>query len=142
MEWEVKGGRGVSGWSPVPGPGLGVPSGCLLLTGRDEAWAWGASYTAHYHSPEGCEYFIVISAAFRALIMSQLRSKRFTHMTSMLTRMLWSRVMMPIFQMRKLRPREVKSLALGLCSQKVAGPGFKARQSGPGTCAVHTASVV
>ena len=39
MEWEVKGGRGVSGWSSVPGPGLGVPSGCLLLTGRDEAWA-------------------------------------------------------------------------------------------------------
>ena len=33
----MKGERGVSGWSPVPGPGLGVPSGCLLLTGRDEA---------------------------------------------------------------------------------------------------------
>lgn len=136
MEWEVKGGRGVSGWSSVPGPGLGVPSGCLLLTRRDEAWAWGASYTAHYHSPEGREYFIVISITFRALIMSQLRSKSLTHMTSMLTRMLWSRVMTPIFQKRGLRPREVKSLALGLCSQKVAGPGFKARQSGPGACAV------
>lgn len=82
MEWEVKGGRGVSGWSSVPGPGLGVPSGCLLLTGRDEAWAWGASYTAHYYSPEGCEYFIVISITFRALIMSQLRSKSLTRMTS------------------------------------------------------------
>ena len=86
MEREVKGGRGVSGWSPVPGPGLGVPSGYLLLTGQDEAWAWGASDTAQYHSPEGCEYFIVISFAFRALIMSQLRSKRFTRMTSMLTK--------------------------------------------------------
>lgn len=51
MEREVKGGRGVSGWSPVPGPGLGVPSGYLLLTGQDEAWAWGASDTAQYHSP-------------------------------------------------------------------------------------------
>ena len=48
------GGEGRKGclWvEPCARAWAGVPSGYLLLTGQDEAWAWGASDTAQYHSP-------------------------------------------------------------------------------------------
>lgn len=77
-----------------------------------------------------------MSIAFRALAPCQQNAKRFMYVTSVFATMLRSTVVAAIFQTRELRPREVKSLALGLHGQQLAGSEFKCRQSGPGARAV------